>query len=140
LNPWVRATMAIALLAGVAWALWEVRGTQPAGGSSGDFHVQVVGPEGELYNGTVSVADADALQVLRAAADSAGFSVEVVDYGGYGECGQYVSAIAGIEESGTAGWVYEVRSTNGWHRPMQSAACQSLDDGDAVRWSWVDHA
>lgn len=99
-------------------------------GASGAFSVEVAGPEGALFSGTVRVEDATALSVLLAT----GLSVETTDYPGMGT---YVDAIEGHRASGASGWVFEVLREGAWRSGDRSAARYALEPGDAVRWSWT---
>lgn len=132
----------IRLLAGVGLALAAgallLVATQPPPppGSTGIFHVEVVGPGGEWrFNATVQDTNATALSVLQRAADTAGFALEVR---GSGCPGAYVASVAGHGASGGGGWVYRVaHEGEEWGRPPSvSAACCPLRPGDRVQWLW----
>jgi hypothetical protein len=138
LNPGSRVALAAGLAAVVGAALFFFASQERAAGASGEFPVLVQGPDGVLFNATVQVDDADPLRVLLAAADAGHFTVDVVEYSGYGDCGSYVESISGHEASGNAGWVYEILRPDGWWRPPTSSGCQPLDDGQAVRWLWSE--
>lgn len=134
--------ISIRLLAGLALTLAAVAillvatPPPPAPGSTGTFHVEVVGPgDGWRFNATVEDTNATALSVLQRAAEARGFAVEVR---GSGCPGAYVAAVAGHGESGGGGWVYRVaHAGEGWGRPPSvSAACCPLRPGDRVQWMW----
>ena len=136
-----------ALVAGGLWALW---GLGPDLSATADVAVLVTGPDGELWNGTVTAAPATPLGALLAAeaiaasAEGAGappddgdLRVLVTRYAGIRPCGAYVSSIAGIGAAGTGGWVYEVQRDGAWQRPPVGACAFALRDGDVVWWRWV---
>ncbi|GEM_PF-3717578 len=124
------AVALLALLLGGAGALaWWSAVSAPAGAAQ--VHVEIVGPQGALFNGTVRVANATALSALQEAARAGNLTVEVVEYPGMGA---YVSRIGPYSAHGGAGWVYEVDGVSG----DRSAARLPLHDGDSLRWSWTD--
>ncbi len=118
----------LALVAMVGVTYWLI-GDAPDGGS-GTFHVVVIGPAGEIYNGTVEATDATAFSVLLAASDAGGFLVE---YQGQGSS-VFVTSIDGHANQGAGGWCYGVDSGAGWQRPLESAGAHALQDGSRLRW------
>lgn len=128
------ALLLLALLVGGAGAL-AYRYTAGQG-TAGGYDVQVVGPEGALFEGTVQVdaRNATALGVLLAAAREAGLAVETEEYPGMGT---YVRAVGGHRAAGASGWLYEVRQEGAWVHGDRSAAYAALAPGDAVRWTWT---
>lgn len=134
---WTRPALAILILLGLvaggaALAAWAHAG--PAA-QAGTFAVEVLGPPGRLYQGNVTVADATALSVLRAACERAGLAIETEEYPGMGT---YVRAIGGYRASGSSGWVYEVQRDGTWASGDRSAASYHLRVGDALQWAWTD--
>ena len=133
----VRALVAIAVLVALAGGAWWVASLAPDPRPAGLFDVYVVGPTTILANGTVDVADADALRVLLALADARGFSVEVDDLDGCAY--DYVRGIAGHAESATGGWNYYFRRDGGeWEWQDRAASCAGLAAGEDVLWCWVE--
>lgn len=125
----------VALLAGGAVALlWQPVAT----GDAVVAHVQVQGPDGTLFEGEVSAATA--LEALQEAGRRGGFEVVVETHGAFGGgCrGAYVVQVGDHRAGGGSGWVYDVQREDGWMRPVHSAACQALEEGQRVRWSWSD--
>lgn len=116
---------------GIALGAWQ-RGD---GGADGAFPVQVLGPDGALFDGEVRLANATALSALEAAAREAGLEVRVQRYPGMGS---YVRAVGPYKAEGAAGWVYEVREGETWRGGDRSAEFYPLPAGAAVRWRWVD--
>lgn len=109
-----------------ALAAWRLPGV----GASGAFEVEVIGPGGPLFAGTLRVENATALAALLAT----GLPVVTEDYPGMGA---YVRAVAGHEAAGAEGWVYEVLRGGAWRSGDRSADAFPLEPGDAVRWSWT---
>lgn len=122
------ALAVLVLLAAGAGALVALR--EPDAGASDAFGVEVLGPEGALFEGTVRAENATALTALLAT----GLDVDVVEYRGMGA---YVRAIEGHAAAGPDGWVYEVRRDGAWTNGDRSAASFPLREGDEVRWSWT---
>ena len=132
-----RALAAIAVLALLAGGAWWVSSLVPADRPAGDFDVYVVGPSALLANGTVVVAEADALRVLLALADARGFDVQVDDLEGCAY--DYVRGIAGHDESATGGWNYYFREVGGeWEWQGKAASCSGLRQGEDILWCWVE--
>ena len=116
-----RALAAVAVLLVLALGAWWVVSLAPTERPTGDFEVYVVGPTTLLANGTVHVADADALRALTALAEARGFEVRVDDLDGCAY--DYVRGIAGHDESATGGWNYYFRSEGGdWEWQDQAAS------------------
>jgi len=134
------------LLAALAAVAVGLAAWTPGDKETGAAHVavEVTGPDGVLFQGTVEAGSPTALGALRAAAEAAGLAVETRAYSGLGSgCrGVYVEQVGPYRAEGSAGWVYEVRDAgqDAWRRPMHSAACEGLDHGNAVRWLWTDGA
>ena len=131
-----RLVVAVAILAALAvgyaaLAAW----TERAPGASGEFPVDVRGPEGAIFSGRVRVEAATALTALQAAAAEGGFEVRVVEYPGMGA---YVVAIDGHEARGAAGWVYEATRGGAVLSGDRSASRFALQPGDALLWKWTD--
>lgn len=122
-----------ALLGGAgALAWWSQSAVQ---GDSAAFAVEIVGPDGVLFEGTVQVENATALSALQAAAARAGLELTLEEYPGMGT---YVRAIGPHRAAGPTGWVYEVREESGWVSGDRSAAHRPLRAGEALRWSWTE--
>lgn len=119
--------LVVALVAGgAALASWGWAGR----GATGEFRVEVVGPSGPLFNGTIHADNATAFSALQAT----GLTLTTDDYPGMGT---YVRAVAGIEATGATGWVYEVLRDGAWLSGDRSSAKFALEPGDALRWSWT---
>jgi hypothetical protein len=131
----VLAATLVALLVGASAALaaWSHLSMGEAG--AGAFAVEVVGPDGPLFAGTVRVDEATALTLLEAAAHEAGLALELQEYPGMGT---YVRAVGTYRADGAAGWVYEVQRDGRWMSGDRSAAHYPLQEGQALRWKWVD--
>lgn len=132
-----------ALLVGVlvlvgGGAALVLQSLQAGDGDAGTYPVRITGPDGDLWNGTVSVVQGTAYGALLAAADAAGLEVQTVAYPGYAPCGLYVDGIGGHSADGGSGWVYEVRRGGEWLRPMVGACGFPLVEGDEVWWRYVD--
>jgi len=88
-----------------------------------------VAPNGELYNGQVSVDEgANVLDALRAT----GLVISTTA----SSFGDYVSAIQSIasgDDGPESGWVFYVNGESA----MESAGAIILQDGDTVRWEYV---
>lgn len=97
--------------------------------------VVIDGPDGLIWNGTVTADPGTAFGALVAAADEGGF---MVGWRGQGKS-LYVYEIAGHDESG-GGWCVQTnnRSGSGWQDSSRSAALRSIADGWGVRWYWTD--
>lgn len=138
MNSSARLTTAIALLvlliAGVALVLQQ---DAPRQGAHGEFQVTIVGPEGELFNGTVLDHNATAYSVLVAAAKLGILALDVEENPAYRPCGVYVRGIGGYKEGGTSGggWEYWVFRNGAWLPRADVGACAfGLVEGDAVEW------
>jgi len=122
----VLAAALLALLVGAAGALaWWSAATPRAGEAT--VRVEVVGPDGPLYNGTVTLANATAYAALVATH----LPLQVDDYPGMGV---YVRAIGPYAAHGASGWIFFVNGAGG----DRSAARYALHDGDTLRWTWTD--
>jgi hypothetical protein len=119
---------------GLALAAWN-RDAPSSGVAS--YPVEVVGPEGVLFQGTVRVENATALSALEAAAAHAGLGLKVQRYPGMGS---YVRAIGPYEAAGASGWTYEVKRGDAWTTGDRSAEYFPLAPGDALRWRWTGDA
>lgn len=133
--------LAILLFALTAAVLWWAVANAPDDDAraSGAFAVYVVGPTQLLHEGTVEVADADALLALQALAARDAFEVVVDDLAGCQY--DYVRSVAGHGETATGGWNYYLRPDAPgaqWEWQDQSAACGGLAAGDDVLWCWVE--
>jgi predicted ribosomally synthesized peptide with SipW-like signal peptide len=130
----VFAAALLALLLGatgaVAW--WSA---QERSGASGSVHVEILGPQGALWNGAVRVENATALSVLDAAARAANLTVAREDYPGMGT---YVRAIGPYAGHGASGWIYEISEGASWRSGDRAASAYPLAPGESVRWRWVD--
>lgn len=135
-----RALLAVAAVATVAAVAWLLLGNAPEG-QDGRYAIGITGPEGPVWNGTVTAAGTP-LAVLRAAGAAGGFAVDVEGRG----CQAYVRAIDGHAARGDAGWLFEVHDDpdgdgeRSWRHPLRSAGCVPLAPGDAVRWTWSKDA
>lgn len=99
--------------------------------------VTVEGPEGTIWNGTVTAEPGTAFGALVAAAEEGGFPVE---WTGQGQR-LYVSSIAGHGEGlDGGGWCVQTddRSGDGWQDSPVSPAVRQVQDGWGVRWYWTD--
>lgn len=127
---------AAVVLLGGATAL-VLQGLEAGDGATDTYAVRITGPHGDLWNGTVQVADATAHDALLAAADRAGLDVHVVQYQTYPPCGLYVDRIGPHGADDDGGWVYEVLRGGEWQRPMVGACGFPLEAGDEVWWRYV---
>lgn len=126
---------AVVLLGGAT--VLVLQSLQAGDGATGTYAVRITGPGEELWNGTVTVADASAHDALLAAAESAGLEVHVVEYPAYAPCSLYVDRIGAHAAGDDGGWVYEVRRGGEWQRPMVGACGFPLEAGDEVWWRYV---
>ncbi len=136
-KPALRLAAAGLLAALALAAVAALLATSPQPGVTGSYHVLITGPDSDVWNGTVHVANATALKALEAAATAGQFSLQVRDYGA--PCSTYVQGIAGhvAKDGGSAGWIYEVRDPgNPWIWADRSADCYPLATGQELRWRW----
>jgi len=124
------AAAILALLVGAAGALAWWSAAVPRAGEA-TVRLEVVGPDGPLFNGTVRLANATAYTALLAA----NLTLQVDEYPGMGI---YVRAIGPYAAHGASGWIFAVDRGAGWVEGDRSAARFALHDGDALRWSWTD--
>lgn len=127
------AFLLAALLAGAGALAWWSQASGP--GDTDRYAVEIVGPGGALFEGTVSVENATALSALQAAAREAGLEVDLEEYPGMGT---YVRAVGPHRAGGPSGWVYQVRVEGEWVSGDRSAADRPLRSGEALRWSWTE--
>lgn len=127
----VAAYILLAALLATTLALLE----RPAAlDAPGEFPVQVEGPDGPIWNGTLTVPHPTPLGALLAAADAGGFTVEVR---GTGPSAYVVGVDDHREGDGGAGWCYAVQRGATWSHPALGADAFSLRDGDRVRWHYA---
>lgn len=124
MRPWLSIVLLTAAVAVAVALIADV----PVG-ATGTFHVQIIGPDGVVFDGNVSARDATAYDVLLAASQVGGFDVQATGSGGT----LFVTAIADTENDGAAGWCYEVRD-DGWTRPAIGADAYGLERDQASRW------
>lgn len=133
---WVRGVSSLLLFGAAVWTgvlVHDANTALIAGAQTGSFPVEVVGPDGVIYNGTVAVENATAYRVLAAAAEDGNFTLRVTGSG----ADLFVEAIAGYGNQGASGWCYDVWD-GGWTRPVRSAGVQPLADGQASRWTFEE--
>ncbi len=119
---WFLVVLGVIVLGAIFWP------APPA--SEGAFPVIVVGPDGEIFNGTVN-AKGTADRVLLAAADAGGFAVQAT-----GRADSFfVTSIDGHDNQADGGWCFEAMES-GWVFPQVGAGGYRLDDGQATRWSY----
>ena len=136
-----RTWTGLALLILLGAGLWWMDGLAPqASGATGTFDVFIVGPAGEIGNGSVFVPHATALSVLTTLARERGFNVTVESAAGFGGCDQaYVRSIAGVAETTSGGWNYYTRQVAGnWTWQPVGAACHGMALGEQLEWCWVE--
>ena len=135
-------------LASIGLLLYAWEGPPDAG--QAEVAVWIHGPGGTtLFNGTVVVSEATALEALYRADAVAGFGVAVQAFTAFGDCNVLVTSIGGHAMNESGGWHFEVFTdvdakgerdgVREWLFPLRSASCQALDSGDIVRWSWTDN-
>ncbi|MHB8633209.1 MAG: hypothetical protein ACYDBQ_04470 [Thermoplasmatota archaeon] len=131
-------TLALAL-AGVLLAAALALSWQGPQAATAPHHLEIVGYEGTLWNGTVTHPVRTPLDALDWAAQG-NFSVTVQDFAGFGPgCrGLYVAGIGHEAQGGTGGWDYFVARPGGaWEWQSVGAGCRALSAGDAIQWRWV---
>ncbi len=118
-----------AILAAVAIAVtwWSYPVTQVEDTAVAD--VEVDGPDGRIWNGTVVASPATAFHALLAASEAGGFEVEWSGPAG----SRYVSSIGGHDDR-NGGWCIQV---DGEDSPV-SGDSLPVRDGQTVRWYWTD--
>lgn len=128
---WRRAlSITVAVLAFGAMVWLASYASAPTSAASAHA-VQVTGPEGPIWNGTVN--GTTPLEVLHGAAAAGDFDVAVRGSG----ASAYVVAIDGHEE-GAGGWCFLVGDAHGWSLPGVGAGAYGLDADEAVWWTWTD--
>lgn len=99
-----------------------------------EYVVEVVGPDGPVWTGTVEISERTPLAVLLAAGSVGGFDVSVRGSGSMA----YVESVAGYAETATGGWCYAVHRGVEDLSPSVGAGAFRLEEGDAVEWYWTD--
>lgn len=134
---WARVAIAVGMLValvggGAALAAWALH---PAAGGEGAFDVEVVGPSGALFHGTVAASNATAYSLLQRACARANLTIETQQYPGMG---LYVRSVGGYAAHGASGWIYEVERDGTWVSGDRAADRYPVRAGEALRWSWTD--
>ena len=109
-------------------AFFPVKGTAGGGGAlqTFTFPVQIIGPEGQIFQNSVTVNQNTALASLTEAGRSGGFSVITKS----SALGLFVENVAGFGPNGDHGWLYAVNGT----KPGISASQFPLQNNDRIIW------
>lgn len=117
----------MALVIATAGVVWLLEASPD--GPRVTTQVEVIGPEGAIFEGNVT-SGPTAYDALMEAARVGDFQVVSTGAG----ASRFVTQIAGYRNAGAGGWCFAIDSGSGFVYAQIGAGQALLEDGDRLRW------